>query len=268
MSKNKYNPKDLPKYRNPPVSEVAIGISFEPLKDFKIPHSGLFWEKIKGDFPNCEHAIPLGIEKNEGIDSKTGMPLPRLWFVNQDKDKLIQLQNGRFYFNWRRKKEDVEYPSYKKIKGAYDKYLKLFSGFVEENKLGSLKILNCELNYINQIPKGKIWGSSDDFQKIFPILDLEKFGEGFLKNPERLNWETKFDFPENRGVLIVNIKKGVRGIDSFPVLALEFVAQGLGEDKSEKSVESWFEMAHNWIVRGFADITALKIQEKVWERYQ
>lgn len=268
MPKNKYNPKDLPKYRNPPVNEVAIGIGFEPLKDFKIPHSGLFWEKIKDNFPHCEHAVPLGIEKNEATDPSTGIPLPRLFFFSQDKDKLIQLQNGRFYFNWRKREKLAGYPSYKKIKTIYDDYLKLFSGFVEENKLGSLKILNCELNYVNQFPKDEIWENLEDMKKIIPILDLENFGRGFLKNPEKLNWETIFSFPENRGVLIVRIKKGTRTIDTYPVLALEMIAQGLGEDKSKESVESWFEMAHEWIVRGFTDITALKIQEEVWERYQ
>lgn len=268
MPKNKYNPKDLPKYRNPPVNEVAIGIGFEPLKDFKIPHSGLFWEKIKGDFPNCEHSVPLGIEKNETADPSTGIPLPRLFFFSQDKDKLIQLQKGRFYYNWRKKKEDLEYPSYKKIKEAYDNYLNLFGEFIEENKLGVLKVENCELSYVNQFPKDELWESSDDFQKIFPNFDLKNFGTGFLKNLESLNWETRFSFPENRGTLIVKIKKGVRGIDSFPVLGLEMIAQGLGEDKSKESVENWFEMAHEWIVRGFTDITALKIQEEVWERYQ
>jgi len=268
MSKNKYNPKDLPKYRNPPVNEVAIGISFDPFKGFKLPHSGLFWEKIKDHFPNCEHAVPLGIEKNETADPSTGLPLPRLFFFSKDKDKLIQLQNGRFYFNWRKREEGAKYPSYKEIKKAYDNYLKLFEDFLEENEFGSLKFLNCELSYVNQSPKDEIWDNLDHFQKIFPNFDLGNFGTGFLKNLESLNWETKFSFPENRGTLIVKIQKGVRSIDSFPVIGLEMIAQGLGEDKSEESVESWFKMAHEWIVRGFTDITSLKIQEEVWKRYK
>ena len=29
---------------------------------------------------------------------------------------------------------------------------------------------------------------------------------------------------------------------------------------------NWFDLAHEWIVRGFADLTTEKIQQNIWRR--
>jgi hypothetical protein len=44
------------------------------------------------------------------------------------------------------------------------------------------------------------------------------------------------------------------------------IARGLGESKDRRGIREWFDTAHEWIVRGFADLTTDRIQTKVWRK--
>ena len=267
MTKPKYNPKDQPKYENPPVVEVAIGVTFEKLPNFKLPHTGLFWGKIKSEFPHCEHASPMG-SKEEVFDSKISLPIPRIWLINETRDKLIQLQDTRFYFNWRKTGEKSEYPSYDEIKKTFLVHWTNFNKFLGKIGQDPVNITNCELSYINHIPKDQGWSKLSEINKVFPNIDWSKTQNGFLKNPNAISSLTVFPFPDGKGTLTVKIDSGTRNLDSLPIISLEMATKGLGEDKSDDAVWKWFELAHDWIVRGFADLTDLKVQEKIWKRYK
>ena len=43
-------------------------------------------------------------------------------------------------------------------------------------------------------------------------------------------------------------------------------ARGQTVDKGKKQMWNWFDLAHEWIVRGFADLTTEKIQQNIWRR--
>ena len=52
--------------------------------------------------------------------------------------------------------------------------------------------------------------------------------------------------------------------DKRRVLRLEITARGIGNYSSRANMQGWFELAHEWIVRGFADYTGTQIQQRVW----
>lgn len=101
----------LPNYKNPPVNEVICGMRFHPTDKLLIPYTGLLWNKFRTDYPTLQQAQPIATVKGEMlIDRITGLPLPRVWFINKADDQLVQFQNDRFYFNWRKREHD--YPRY------------------------------------------------------------------------------------------------------------------------------------------------------------
>ena len=100
MAKKESEPAPLPSYRNPPVNEVVCGARFAALERFMVPHIGLFWDSVRKDFPNCEHAAPLSVDLSV-LDAATGLPIPRIWLINRSEDRLIQLQKDVFFYNWR-----------------------------------------------------------------------------------------------------------------------------------------------------------------------
>jgi len=48
-------------------------------------------------------------------------------------------------------------------------------------------------------------------------------------------------------------------------LLLELKATGPSSSTDKKAMLDWFDLAHEWIVRGFTDLTAAEAH-KLWER--
>jgi len=265
MSNTDPDSKVLPSYRTPPVAEVVCGFRFERISQFKAPHSGLLWQKFRDEYPNCEHAAPIGLSP-QSFDRASGLPLPRIWFLNEKGNHLIQIQNDRFHFNWRKMSDEEEYPRYEMVFSSFQKIFSVFSDFIDENELGPLRLVECELIYVNQIPQGEAWKSVDDIHKLFPDFTWRSTSKRFLPGPTDVSWKIIFSLPEEQGSLDVSLQQGSRKIDGLPALRLELRAHGLGKEQSVDGAWKWFPLAHKWIVNGFSDLTDMKIQKEVWGR--
>jgi|LQYC01.1.fsa_nt_gi uncharacterized protein (TIGR04255 family) len=255
----------LPSYKNPPVNEVVCGIRFHPPENFRIPHIGLLWDKFRGNYPNILHASVISSTKGEiPLDPATGLPLPRVWFINEQDDQLIQFQVDRFYFNWRRRQN--VYPRFPHVIQGFENVLNMVMIFFNEFKLGELMPIECELSYINHIPKGQGWNTTEDLPKVFSDFVWKQTKGRFLPKPENVAWQADFPLPENKGHLTVNLKHAIRTEDKLSLFVLELIARGLGESMDNKGIRDWFDVAHEWIVRGFTDLTTSEVQRGFWER--
>lgn len=154
----------LPSYKQPPVDEVVCGIRFEPLPQLKVPHIGLLWERFRQEYPVTQHAIPIATDTTLPVDHATGVPLPRVWFISKADNELVQFQSDRFYYNWRRREDD--YPRYNSIIDKFEKAKRQLDDFADELQLGTIKTVECELTYINHIPKGQGWESINDLPSL------------------------------------------------------------------------------------------------------
>ena len=255
----------LPSYKKPPVDEVVCGVRFLTPDKFRIPHIGLLWDKFRSNYPIIQHAPPLVSAQGEIIiDAQSGIPVPRIWLINESDDQLVQFQVDRFYFNWRRRKD--AYPRYpfviSKFEDVWDTVIKFFNEFA----FGELKPIECEISYINHIPKGEGWDTIDDLPKIFSDFVWNRVPGRFLPNPENVAWQSKFALPENKGHLIVTLKQATRTEDKVPLFVFELTARGPVESNDKKVIREWFDLAHEWIVRGFTDLTTPDIQTTIWER--
>lgn len=256
--------EDLPDYKNPPVNEVVCGLRFDPSDQLRIPHIGILWDKLRTDYPIIQHVPPISSTKGEILlDSATGMPLPRVWFISKSDDQLVQFQPDRFYFNWRRRQK--EYPRYENVIKNFESVLNTIKHFFKEFDLGALNPVDYELSYINHIPKGEGWNTIDDLPGIFSDFVWNQNKKRFLPNPDKVAWQTSFALPDKKGQLIVNLKQAIRTEDKIPLLVLELKAVGIGESADKGSIRDWFDLSHEWIVKGFTDLTTPEIQ-KIWER--
>lgn len=263
----------LPEYDTPPVVEVVFGVQFKDLKELKSPHMGAFWEKIgRADFPECEEMSPLVhvVETYDQPVSKSSTvtiekldlpPLPRLFFITKEKNNLIQLQRDRFLQNWRKLQEGTEYPRYKQLFPQFLKAWQLFNDFVEELNIGQLEPDQYELTYINHIRKGDGWTDLSDIERVFPEFQC-KVGDRFLVEPEQVAWRRIYRLPKDMGRLRVSMQQATVVETKSPVLALNLTARGF----AKSGLSAWFDMAHEWIVKGFTDLTGPDIQKSVWKR--
>lgn len=259
-------PIPLPSYKSPPVNEVVCGMRYHKPDNLRINHIGLLWDKIRSEYPVVQHATPIGSNISELLmDQTTGLPLPRVWFINDSDDQLVQFQFDRFYFNWRHRQG--EYPRYPYVIEKFENVLDNIEDLFKTFELGKLNPIECELSYINHLEKGREWEESDDLSKIFSDFIWTKIPERFLPTPAKITWQTEFPLPDNKGKLLINLKSATRTEDSMPIFVLELIARGIGESEDKKAILEWFELAREWIVRGFTDLTTPHVHE-IWERHQ
>lgn len=264
--------KSLINYENPPVIEVVCGILFKPIEAMLAPHFGLLWEKYKSDYPNCKELPPLTttIERfdrpeEKQIEISNVPPLPRIWFIHKQESGIIQVQRDRFLHNWRKTYPEEKYPRYHTVIEMFKNHLFSFNSFLKENDLGSILPLQYEMTYVNHVPKGEGWETINEIGKVFPDFHFRSH-DRFLPEPEGLNWRTSFILPNQQGRLHATIRKGWRRDTDRPILLLELTVRGIGSDKSLEGTWKWFDLAREWIVYGFSDLTGRGVQKTIWRK--
>jgi uncharacterized protein (TIGR04255 family) len=262
----------LPSYKKPPVIEVVFGVQFKPIDQFIAPHFGILWELLgRNRYPKYQEMAPLPpvIERFDkewqvagaSIQQFTRPPLPRAFFVDESENHLIQVQQDRFLRNWRKQKGDDEYPRFDGLLPEFEKSWKVFSDFLEAEKLGSLEPNQYELTYVNHIAEGQGWGQLRDIGGVFPDFGC-RTEDPFLPEPEGVSWRRVYRLPEAKGRLHVSLGQAYDPGTRKKLLVLTLTVRGF----DTKGMSAWFEMAREWIVRGFADLTSREIQKEVWER--
>lgn len=191
-------------------------------------------------------------------------PLRRIFYIDATGNFLLQLQPSRFLANWRKQRESDEYP---RFSVAHQRFLgswETFIGFLKETGLSTPQVNQYELTYINHIIEGH-----DAFpigiEQFLPMFSWKSArSTRFLPDPRSVNFISQFPMPDSKGILHVTVKHGRRVSDRKGLLVLDLTARGPGR-KDWSDMGEWFSTAHEWIVRGFTDLTS-PAAHKTWER--
>jgi len=268
------NPTVLPvKFENPPVVEVACGVLFNALEGLKAPKLGLFWTQLRDRFPRLEEApaIPPVVEPatittpQMQVQLLSMPPMRRVWFLSENGSRLIQIQQDRFLYNWKQVNHDDRYPSYDTVIKDFEKYFAQYIGFLKSEQLGDLIYRQFDLSYINII--GRHNGlETMAAGEILRDHIRDKTTNRFLPEPEAFSWNSSYALPGGVGRLHMSAQSALRVETGEKILRLELTARGIPKDPSEVNRRPWFNLAHEWITRGFADSTAQAIQQSKWKR--
>jgi len=184
--------------------------------------------------------------------------------------RLIQLQPDRFLFNWRFRESQETYPRYPEIAKSFHDYLELFEKFIGEANIGLIEPTIAELTYINILEEktSDVAATTELTDRIFRDFQWGTDNERFLPKPSTLNWVATFALPENRGVLKATLARGTRAKDKQPIVQFDLAASGQVNGQPRAEIDAWYALAHEWIVKGFVDLTKPDVQQKMWGREQ
>jgi len=265
-----------PDFKRPPVVEVAISVHFDELGGFQPVHFGLLYERLKDRYPKTEYHAPVGptIElfdakggPNVALRFDTSLPVGRCWYLNDTGTELLQVQPDRVTLNWRKLDKDIQYPHYDSLRSRFAKELELVLALFEEHDLGTFQPLQCELTYVNHIVQGDGWESPKDVGQVFTLWSGGTTEE-FLPSAEDVRFASQYRIEAGgvpRGRLHVEMQSALRTSDKKRLLALHLVARGAPLSSGVGGVLGFADLAHEWIVRGFAAITTTRMH-KHWER--
>ena len=250
-------------YKNPPIDEIVCGMRFDPIKQLQSGHFGILWQKFMPDFPKTEDQNLVGPVSGKDLGNSDKLPLPRVWFIHENENELIQVQRNRFLHNWRKRRPEDEYPGYKKIVENFERYLACFQEFLVEENLGNLVAKEYELTYIDLIPQGQGWEKLSDLGKVFPNL-LSTTKQELLSTDIRVvNWQTILDLPDKMGQLGLAIRSANRISNAQQIIHIEFSALS---HRPYQPMQAWYETAHNTIIQLFSNLVSTEIQEEFWGR--
>lgn len=265
---------DRPSFENPPLTEVVCGARFDPLTALQAPYLGFWWEKIRKDFPRCHSVPPLAagglvIPGNQAtlLNVQIGnMPeLPRIWFIDANDTTLVQVQQDRFLFNWKRTaNHDVPYPRFPKILERFKELYTSFSDFLREHELGTILPLEYELTYVNHLTPGIEIQRLRDLGRALPDISWRNEPpKRFLPEPNSLNFKAAFKMPE--GTLTATLATASRQPSGEKFLRFDLNIKGLPDDGDQWQ---WFESANSSVVNAFIDLTSEELQKTTWKRTQ
>ncbi len=267
----------LPSFQNPPVIETALSVQFKPLRGFANAHLGLFWDRIRREFPKTADADPILPQEELFGDQILRRPrLPsfrivagegaaRLQMISEDNRAMVQLQNGRLAYNWRRM-VDGEYPRWRTVMPKFESARDTLADFLSSEGLGEIEPNQWEGAYVNHLTRGRDWEEASDWSRLIPGL-IGTAGVAPVGKTESVGCNWRFALPEDRGRLHIDLFHGFSGAEQTAeeVLVLQLTARG-----GVKSLDGWgtaagLEIGHAAIVRTFAAITGAEAHNQ-WER--
>jgi len=262
----------LPDFQQPPVDEVALSFQFPPVPGFTVAHFGLFWDRIRTEYPRFEVQPPItNVTEQFGqtfVARQIGFALLELpdirgWYLDQTGNHLIQVQRDRFVHNWRKLTGSETYPRYPALRESLEGEWNRFSEFLRDEKLERPKINQCEVVYVNNIEYGKGWNGYGELDKVIAALATPKAKNKFLPVPERMSMNVVYPLDDNAGRLYVTFNPVLRARDGKEVLQMTLTARGAPKSSNDEDVFAWLDMGRKWVVRGFADFTT-DTMHKVW----
>ena len=268
MTSVKEKKDDLPSFRYPPVVEVVVGVQFaEPLEVRTLDVADVWDELGKEIYKDYQEIrpldpiLPLNVLRFEVSD---GPDFPRYLFKKADGSGYVQFQKNRFLHNWTR--PDGAAPD------SYERYENTIRNFMDNYK----KVLKVQKEAQRPLPKPHVMeltyvnliecegDDMADLSSIFRDICWVK-DKRFLPAPSRLNSVYLFPIEEIKAMLSASIGLIQLAKDGKNVLKLEMSVKGPLQDHTDSTMRAWCDVAREWIVRGFADLTTPEMHKK-WER--
>lgn len=270
-------PRLLPEYEKPPVVEVACSIQFEPIENLHAGRLGLLWQRYRDRYPRVEQQPPLSSIREQfeskamgiGFSIEGTFPMPRVWFLNVDGTRLVQVQRDYFIVNWRKLGTDVEYPRYSSIRERLVEEFGRFQEFGKAEALGPVRVVQTELTYVNHIDARDAAGSRKSLSEIVRIWTGET-PDGRLPEFEEASFHARYVMRESgkpTGRLHINLEPQLYVRDNAPVYALTLIARSAPSSSDLEGALISLDKGHEAIVDGFTAITTEQMHA-VWERRQ
>ena len=272
--------RNLPSFSNHPLIEVALSVQFEPITNLSIPEIGVLWQEYQGRFTKIQQhpeletfveRLGVGIKVNKlpKMEFMDSLPVPRIWFLDDEEKEIIQIQQNRFVKNWRKRSDSDEYPRYvDNLRGAFLEDLNGFISFLSKRELGDFTPNQCELTYVNHIQANKSWSKHSELSHI-----LNSWHDGYCKEPglevENIGINILHLLKDKEdnfiGRLHVSVQPGFRNTDDMPIYTIKLVARGKPANSNVSGVMDFFDFGHEKIVNIFTKITTDEMH-LIWER--
>ncbi|HVT12811.1 MAG TPA: TIGR04255 family protein [Fimbriimonadaceae bacterium] len=253
--------------------EVALSIQFSPIQGFHLAYVGEFRQSFLPDLSETSDQPPLEhiVEPMPGSFSFHFMGqamFPRVWFHDPANTKLVQIQQDRLIWNWRKGNPEDQYPRFEPIFGSLSGAFDQFERFLMAKGLEAPQIDQCELTYVNVISSAAHYAGVQDTPRLFSFVSSTDRGD-FLPVAENVTFQLRYVITGEdnvpRGRLYIEGSPIIEVGTGRPAFMLKLVARGAPIGDGFSGASDFLHLGREWIVRGFTDITSKEMHD-YWER--
>ena len=270
--------KLLPEYEKPPVVEVAVMVQFEA-PTLEMTQIMRWWSRIQRQFPGYEQVPPIPPATESFEVPKVAKPLvqfqlldtppvPRIFIKKATDTELIQIQQDRFGYSWRKLKPEDDYPRYVTIRHRFVQQLNSFEKFLKSENLEAMNLTLCEVTYVNHILGSGVWHGHNELHKVIPSV-TPRLSDNFLSLPEDMRFATRYVIGTSKtrplGRLYVNVEPRFLTADMTPIFLMRLTARGAPQGLGRVGILKTLDLGHEWIVRAFTTLTSPEMH-KAWRR--
>ena len=260
-------------FDNPPVVETVFSVQFMPIQEFSTANVGRYamecldkdWQEFKESHRVEDHferfGEPIGIPRAPSFRILTDIEPNRIQIVRADQQRMIQVQNTRFIFNW--KKHESPYPTFEVLFSEFSSYLLQFCNFAKKYLKTEIEFNQWEMTHVNHFLRGEeLWSSPTNWSDLLPRLFAADLP---AENFETFGGQWSFRLPEDKGRLYLNLNHGRIGTPFGPeALIMNIMARGPIEKTGILPFKSEFHDAHTGINKIFETVTNSQIQCDIW----
>jgi uncharacterized protein (TIGR04255 family) len=266
------------KFRSPPINEIGLSVcadSGEMLDAYDI--RGLH-NLFSSELPICERQATLGtlhIAQMVGGASNAANVFPptaqRWWLSSEDKNRVLQIQDDFFSFNWRRWEklpgEELNYPGFDLILKEANRHYAMLERY-KSDAGGAMPVLSgCELLYDNMVLMRSV-----DGQPLNMSDTLAEFSRADTSLPSMAwqnSWLERIPTLAEDDPSLLRVDINVLGLldpkseELLPVARLMFTAGAARGNWSDAA--AFFKTAHDHIRKRFLTLIGDKAQA-IWKR--
>jgi uncharacterized protein (TIGR04255 family) len=263
---------ELPRFADPPVIEVLIAVQFAS-PAWSVLDVGEYRGRVRSRFPREQSmppSPPSSMSERFAVPPESAIEfriptMPRVWLLTEPEDELIQVQEDRFAFNWRKSESvDREYPWFGYVRRQFIELLREFVNQVADGDIEKLRPDWCEVSYINHIEVAH----RDVASVLRSVRAVELPAAG---DREDLQLVERFVIRDASGVptgrFILACVPAFRRSDGSPIVELTLTARSQVAGGGWRGIEAAVEDGHRRIVQTFADVTTDEMHTR-WERVQ
>lgn len=188
----------LPEMTRPPVTEVVCGAFFSPIEGLDALMLGAYWAAHQDRYPLRRVLPPLS--EVDGFQVNDVPPI-RAWMISENEEYIVQLQQDRFYVNWR-SLNTHRYPRFHDNAGnpgiatILNREFESFSKFCEKEVGERPVLVAADLSKINLLVQYVHWQDFAELKRLLPVVapfdaivgaDLPNFNIRLLKERDTAN---------------------------------------------------------------------------------
>lgn len=250
---------------DPPVVETVLGIQFSRIAELTNESMLAFARTCDGQWPNADVVPPVAEQFESFGQQPTFAPsarfglqqeLPiRLQLRNATRDRMIQIQSSKLYYNWIRA-GDEDYPSYARINPCFFDMLARVQGFLDQVGAGPVRPNQWEVTYVNRIPRGDLWRGVGDVENVIPgVIGSARPVEPLKLERIEANWA--FEIEPRRGRLHVSVQSHSAPEARDEAIILKLTARGpLSKGAGSDQIKQGFDSGHEAIIAAFRSRTS------------